>query len=483
MRLFELGSKSNDPRDKAFTAAHQNNGTRRYFESLDVVRKDLDVLTKKIIKEAKRRSAKGVFEVLYSVQGVGTFFAWQIMCDLTESRVLGSVTDNQWTKLGPGAQMGIRMVFDDLPTTKGELKYTRLLRDLCAPSGSKSGFQALGLEFHAFLNKPLSLKNVEHALCEYSKYYRMVMGKHAKSRTFVTATNVYLDDETPCSVCDKVGDTSADKRVMCALCRNFYHKKCDDRYAAKYCEDDTWLCRRCHRVEKAWGREDFDYQENDPSDNFGKAYKYNEGGTKKKEALAKARAAKIAQKKAEKAAKQNIQVELVTLSSDEEDVNDEDLDIGDLDSDDDIMLFDDEDPFSTTEEWALPNESSNSRADFDEDIQIVPITPMKNALLSKTSPSPKRKNHSAKKSTPTPTKRKNTSTPKSRSPKWLTPANKATSTPPRKRKESPNKDVSPSKKSPSKLAQFRQTVAASLSKPDVNTSPETTDSDDEIMIL
>ena len=147
------------------------------------------------------------------------------------------------------------------------------------------------------------------------------------------------------------------------------------------------------------------------------------------------------------------------------------------------MLFDDEDPFSTTEEWALPNESSNSRADFDEDIQIVPITPMKNASLSKTSPSPKRKNHSAKKSTPTPTKRKNTSTPKSRSPKWLTPANKATSTSPRKRKESPNKDVSPSKKSPSKLAQFRQTVAASLSKPDVNTSPETTDSDDEIMIL
>ena len=34
MRLFKLGSKSNDPRDKAFTAAHQNNGARRYFENL-----------------------------------------------------------------------------------------------------------------------------------------------------------------------------------------------------------------------------------------------------------------------------------------------------------------------------------------------------------------------------------------------------------------------------------------------------------------
>ena len=56
-----------------------------------------------------------------------------------------------------------------LTTTKGELKYTRLLRDLCTPSGLGSGFQALGLNFPAFLHKPLSLKNVEHALCEYDK--------------------------------------------------------------------------------------------------------------------------------------------------------------------------------------------------------------------------------------------------------------------------------------------------------------------------
>lgn len=396
-RLFDEGSKSNDTRDKAFTAAHQNNGARRYFESLEVVRRDLDELTKKIIKEAKKRSAKGVFEVLNSVQGCGNFFAWQILCDLTESRVLGAVTDNQWTKLGPGAQMGIRMVFDNLPSTKGELKYTRLLRDLCAPSGSKSGFRVLGLEFPAFLNKPLSLKNVEHALCEYSKYYRMVQGKHAKSRSFETASNVYLDDQTACSICDKVGDTSPAMRVMCALCRNFCHKSCDKNYAAKYCEDGTWLCRRCHRVEKAWGREDFDFEEDDPSDEYGKAYKYSDGGTKKKEALAKARAAKIAKKKAEKAVKKNINVELVTLSSDEEELDDEDLDFGDLDSDEDIMLSDSEDPFATTEEWALANESSTSGDLDDDDIQIIPITPFKKTSLHKASPSPKKNHHSAKK--------------------------------------------------------------------------------------
>ena len=46
--------------------------------------------------------------------------------------MLESITDNQWTKLRTGAQMGLRMMFNYLSTTKGELKYTRLLQDLCA---------------------------------------------------------------------------------------------------------------------------------------------------------------------------------------------------------------------------------------------------------------------------------------------------------------------------------------------------------------
>ena len=115
-------------------------------------------------------------------------------------------------------------------------------------------------QFPAFLNKPLSLKNVEHALCEYSKYYRMVQGQDVKSRIFKTATksfsNCTMDDEIPCSMCEEVGDTRTGARVMCTLCRNFQHNSCDNLYATKYCEDGTWLCRRCHRVEEAWGREE-----------------------------------------------------------------------------------------------------------------------------------------------------------------------------------------------------------------------------------
>ena len=101
LRLLEIGSKP-------FTAAHQNNEARRYFETLEYVCKNLEKLTGKIVQAAERRSAKGVFEVVNSIPGVGNFFAYQILCDLTESRMLGSIKDNQWTKLGPGAQMGLR---------------------------------------------------------------------------------------------------------------------------------------------------------------------------------------------------------------------------------------------------------------------------------------------------------------------------------------------------------------------------------------
>ena len=102
---------------------------------------------------------------------MGPFFAWQILCDLLESQILGTNTDNQWACLGPGAQNGLRRIFP-LETTKGTLKHTRLLRDICSLNGQKSGFAALGVDFQAFLNKPLSLKNIgkKHAFKKYDQF-------------------------------------------------------------------------------------------------------------------------------------------------------------------------------------------------------------------------------------------------------------------------------------------------------------------------
>ena len=113
---------------------------------------------------------------------MGKFFAWQIQADLLECRVLGENRDNQWTCLGPRAKNGLRRIFQ-MSSTQGELKHTCLLRDLCSPAGPGSSFSALGLKFPAFLNKALSLKNVDHALCEF-KYYRSAQGIQVKEREY-----------------------------------------------------------------------------------------------------------------------------------------------------------------------------------------------------------------------------------------------------------------------------------------------------------
>ena len=79
------------------------------------------------------------FEVVRTIPYVGDFFANQILCDLLECRIFGSnVSEDQWVCLGPGAKHGLRRIFD-LESSE-ELKYTRLLRDLCSLDGPKSSW-------------------------------------------------------------------------------------------------------------------------------------------------------------------------------------------------------------------------------------------------------------------------------------------------------------------------------------------------------
>ena len=85
---------------------------------------------------------------------------------MLECKILGSnVSEDQWVCLGPGAKHGLRRIFD-LESAE-ELEYTRLIRDLCSFKGPNSGFERLGIEFPALLEKPLSLKNIEHTLSKY----------------------------------------------------------------------------------------------------------------------------------------------------------------------------------------------------------------------------------------------------------------------------------------------------------------------------
>ena len=84
----------------------------------------------------------------------------------------------------------------------GELKHTRILRNLCCLTGVKSGFERLDLNFPSLLKKPLSLKNIEHALCEFDKYFRFIITKSEKGREYSEKkSRSYLDKKPCCKWC------------------------------------------------------------------------------------------------------------------------------------------------------------------------------------------------------------------------------------------------------------------------------------------
>jgi hypothetical protein len=94
-----------------FTGAHQNMGFDRLMDTFKHLRKNIDPMARSIAKAARGRGVKEIQAILQSLPNVGGFFAWQILCDLLEGRLLGRCTDNQWTCLGPGARNGLGRIF------------------------------------------------------------------------------------------------------------------------------------------------------------------------------------------------------------------------------------------------------------------------------------------------------------------------------------------------------------------------------------
>ena len=107
----------------------------------------------------------------------------------------------------------------------GELKHTRILRNLCCLTGVNSGFERLDLDFPSLLKKPLSLKNIEHALCEFDKYFRFIITKSEKGREYSEKkSRSYLDKKPCCEYCSN----EASKAPIISLCLGICSKGIDN---------------------------------------------------------------------------------------------------------------------------------------------------------------------------------------------------------------------------------------------------------------
>jgi hypothetical protein len=179
---FWWGSKCNEWREKLekrkrrgdqiFTNAHLTLPTHtvgqtkidKYMEVLDDLHevKLLPVFT--AIQEAK--GLEDVFKALLKIKCVGRFIAYEVCCDLILAKAI-PFTENDWVNPGPGCMRGINLIW---PRHHTREEYQGDIRWLM--KRQEAMFKGYDLKFHQY-NHPLTLRGIEHSLCEYQKYYKM----------------------------------------------------------------------------------------------------------------------------------------------------------------------------------------------------------------------------------------------------------------------------------------------------------------------
>lgn len=132
--------------------------------------------------------------------------------------------------------------------------------DLCTflEEHQQTLFDHLGVNFIQFDNRPMSLKDIEHALCEFSKYvnvsytYAKSKSTHNVMRGYVPREECSLDSKQSCANCDvgNIGSGSGGSR--CDTCASNYCSRC----VADMVSDvlNTFICDECkdlgHRINK-----------------------------------------------------------------------------------------------------------------------------------------------------------------------------------------------------------------------------------------
>jgi hypothetical protein len=197
-----------------FTCKHQTSGGLSSY--LDTVRglaglhvpPQSDFPRVQLLAEALQRceNARDAVATLKAVRHVGTFIGWQVLCDLVEAGVLPAVARDDWVALGPGAKAWLTLIFgdsystepaaaeeDDLPPgftmpasaspraapRAGEALSMERMR--CLQAAQPWALKALGRPTHGIVRAeegapPLLLRDLEHSLCEFSKWIALRRG-------------------------------------------------------------------------------------------------------------------------------------------------------------------------------------------------------------------------------------------------------------------------------------------------------------------
>jgi hypothetical protein len=159
-----------------FTAAHQTSaqlhveGETTHARTLTVIRDFWGKIDE--LADGVRRFTDNpmkLYKFFRTYNGLGEFLAFEILSDLACTDYVEFSPDT-WAACGPGSKSGLRLIFPD----RGLRSDVELMREL--QNGQKQFYNSQGLPLFLLtstLHDPfLSLRNIEHSLCEYFKYDR-----------------------------------------------------------------------------------------------------------------------------------------------------------------------------------------------------------------------------------------------------------------------------------------------------------------------
>jgi len=127
------------------------------------------------------------FEYFFSMESLGPFSAYQLLLNLSYSKVL-NFHPNDFVMSGPGSLSGLRKIFGkSWKSSNKEYGFHESVMRYMVDSQAFH-FRRLGLEFSGLGPKklPMDIADIEHTLCEVDKYCRIKHPEIKSGRTNVT---------------------------------------------------------------------------------------------------------------------------------------------------------------------------------------------------------------------------------------------------------------------------------------------------------
>lgn len=162
---------------------------------------ELHALVPKLCKTLlTAKSAQEIIDLLQTLPSVSNFMAHEFYQDFTYApRYAGirlmNFDQDDFTNVGPGAEVGIRLIFPNRKTAADKLQGIYDLRDLAIDYLEKFGdFKYLGYSnkcdvyYYDIFRPKITLHQIEMWLCEFQKYWKMKIGEGKQRSKFQPKT-------------------------------------------------------------------------------------------------------------------------------------------------------------------------------------------------------------------------------------------------------------------------------------------------------